>query len=168
MFAIKITRSAVSPQFDPEDCSVAEAIETIYPHELGCIARMYWQGFSIGLNGLMIAGIYNDIVKMLMFAKSEAHMFRGSFLDTGMTAVWDIERITDHLTISATWTTATNVIGPNGIKAETAALRALPALVVSTTAFVQAWECVLRLIKEDLIVAGYDNALKNFTYLDTF
>jgi hypothetical protein len=119
-----------------------------------------WNGHAIFLDGIMLADIYNDVVHMLLCVQSGQEKFMISFLDTGFTAMWHFDVDGDAISIDARWT---SVCGRDEGTAEK--VRAANVLHTTKSSLVKSWTEVLKVVKEDLLRAGYDSRLDGFDYL---
>jgi len=147
---------------DKEDTTVSEAISTIYKSDEDWMLTIYWFEHELLLDGIMIGDIYNDLIKMLQSLQANEQVFTVSFLDSGFTAIWNIELENDQLTIDARWTTVTSKDPQTREK-----IRKLPVLRLQKNDFVDNWNRLLSIVKEDLLSTGYSNQLKGFEYLDS-
>ena len=159
---LSIKRPSKLSKRDKEDTTVSEAISTIYKSDEDWMLTIYWFEYELLLDGIMIGDIYNDLVKMLKSLQANEQVFTVSFLDSGFTAIWNIELENDQLTIDARWTTVTSKDPQTSEK-----LRKLPVLRLQKNDFVDNWNRLLSIVKEDLLSTGYSNQLKGFEYLDS-
>ncbi len=163
MFKIIATKPLKLGKFDEEDTTVSETIETLYKYD--DVLTIVWNHFSIVLKGHSLASIYNDIIYMLEFVKMGENKFSNTFLDPSFTARWESELINNDIKITAFWTDIENY-GSESRSVEK--LREVSnTIIVNQQDFIDSWENLLKIIKEDLIKAGYDNTLDGFEYLDT-
>ena len=157
-----INRPSKLSNRDKEDTTVSEAISTIYKSDEDWMLTIHWLEYELLLDGIMIGDIYNDLVKMLKSIQANERAFTVFFLDSGFTAAWNIEVENDQLAIDARWTTVTSKDPQTCEK-----LRELAVLRLQKSDFIDNWNRLLSIVKEDLLASGYSNQLKGFEYLDS-
>lgn len=164
MFEIVTEGKSSLRNFDLEDSTVAEAISTVYKNDDVFKIYLNWNGFYIPLDGVSFSNIYNDVIHMLESIEMGEIKFSNTFLDSCFTAKWESELINNNIKITAFWTDIASY-GKENTTVEK--LREVSnTVLVSQQDFVTNWKNLLRVIKEDLIRAGYDSALDGFEYLD--
>lgn len=147
-----------------EDSTVAEAISTIYPNDNSFIIYFNWNGFYIPLDGISFSSIYNDVIDMLESIEMGEKKFSNTFFDSCFTARWESELIHDNIKVIAFWTDIASFGRPDTTVQK---LREVSnTIIVNQQNFINSWESLLKIIKEDLIKAGYDNKLDGFEYLE--
>lgn len=146
---------------DKKDVTVSEAIHTIYKRDEEWMFTLDWNGVEFLFDGIMISNIYKDVIGLLIALNRNVPGFKISFLDSGCTAVWDMELNGEELNIDARWTTVTS----NNDRA-LEKLREMEGLTVQKTDFMVPWKTLLSQVKKDLLKAGYTNRLEGFEYLE--
>lgn len=151
--------------FDPQDTEVKDAIYTIYCNDDDFMIFINWNGFKIPMDGVGFSQIYNDVIIMLEELEEECNKFSINFLDSGLTAIWNFTIEDSLVAVDADWID----IASYGFKNTTVEeLDKKPKSVkMCKLDFINEWNSLLKIIKEDLLRAGYSNDLEGFEYLDS-
>ena len=161
MFRIKINNEVLLGQIDSDDETVAEAIYSTYSDYTYDISLM-WNDFVILLDRRGdISDIYNDITLMLGALKRNESTLSVSFLSSTFTAKWYIHVESENLRILPKWLTVA-FSGQQPYDNEENNI-----LIVPMVDFINEWDGLLRVIKDDLIKVGYGEDLEGFYYLTT-
>lgn len=161
MFIIKITNEVLIGKIDPDDETVSEAIFSTYSDYTYDILLM-WNELVIPLDRRGdLSEIYNDIVFMLDSLKKNKRDFIVSFLSSTFTAKWHIQFEGEFLKISPKWITVT-FSGK-----QPSDNQKMNRLLVRKIDFINEWNALLKVIKQDLTRVGYNKNLKGFDYLNT-
>ena len=161
MFRIKINNNVLLGKIDYDDETVAEAIHSTYP-DYSYDISLWWNDFVIPLDRRGdISEMYNDIIFMLNALKRNEKELSISFLSSTFTAKWYIQVESENLRILPKWITIEfSNHQPCDNKEGT-------ILIVPTLEFINEWNNLLRIIKNDLIKVGYSENLEGFNYLKT-
>lgn len=161
MFKIKINNEVLLGEIDKNDETVAEAIFSTYSDYTYDIS-LIWNNFIIPLDRRGdISDMFNDIIFMLSSLKRNERTLSVSFLSSTFTAKWCIEVEAENLRISPKWITAV-FSGQQPSDNE-----AVNTLIVSRVDFINEWDNLLKIIKDDLIKVGYGQNLEGSCYLAT-
>jgi len=161
MFRIKINNDVLLGGIDDDDETVAEAIYSTYSDYTYDIS-LVWNNFIIPLDRRGdISEMYNDIVLMLNALKRNESAVSVSFFSSMFTAKWCIHVEDENLEISPKWITVSfSGQQPCGNEKSN-------ALAVPIVDFINEWDDLLRVIKDDLMKVGYGEDLEGFYYLTT-
>ncbi|MET3035877.1 hypothetical protein ABXT08_07245 [Chryseobacterium sp. NRRL B-14859] len=163
MFEITITKKVITKKkADFEDITVSEAISTIYNYSKDFIIFINWNGFKLPIDGVGFSQIYNDIIIMLEELE-EGCDFSVNFLDSGFTAIWKFTTKGHFIDVEAEWVD----IASYGYEKTTIEEleKVSNVITVNKREFIKEWNSLLKIIKDDLINAGYDETLDGFEYL---
>lgn len=162
LFRVELHRSEALRPRDPDDSTVAEAIESIYPHEAFVRIRLTVDAsVQLPVSG-GVSDIYNDLATMLTRLEIGDVPFDTSFLCSCFTAKWSVsESAGGELHVRTSWT---SVIGDHdGREIRDAAFNEIvPQLVVRKDEFIDAWRGLLSTLERDLLAAGYGSELAGF------
>lgn len=161
MFRIKINNEVSLGKIDYDDETVCEAIHSTYP-EYHYDISLIWNDFVIQLDRRGdISEMYNDIIRMLNALKRNEKDFSISFLSSTFTAQWSIHVESENLRILPKWITVSfSDLQPYDNQQNS-------ILIVPTVEFINEWNNLLKIIKDDLIKVGYNENLEDFYYLKT-
>ena len=164
MFKIITEGKAIPGNYDLEDQDTSEAIYSIYKADYDFMIFICWNGFHIPMDGSSLSQIYNDVVDMLEFIAMGEQDFWISFLDTGFTAVWYFSVKNEEIKIKAEWT---DIAPYHYENRRVENLREVSDIVmINKNSFINEWNNLLRIVKNDLVSVGYDNHLERFDYLN--
>lgn len=158
MFEIQIQQDRVLNNCNPNDKTISEAIATIYPlyeNEL----KIIWNDliFVLDFNS-DLSIIFNDILYLIDDLDSKQETFNASFLSNSYTAKWEFERKSD--TIIVVPSIYQGYVLWNGEFIEQRNLESIQSeLRIHERDFKTPWIQLLKVIKSDLIQAGYDFVL---------
>jgi hypothetical protein len=163
-FRIEIESFHTQTDYDPEDTTVSEAIETVYREGPGVRIHM-GPGTWVSLPTYGgISDIYSYIVRMLTRIEVGVYPFDIYFLSSGFTTIWSFHESAGILTILISWTAVNGVF--NGRSVMNAQFNdVVPQLVIEKELFVNEWQGLLRKVKCNLLSAGYANRLSDFEYM---
>ncbi|RKO81924.1 hypothetical protein C5E04_03660 [Pectobacterium parmentieri] len=161
MFRIKTNNEVLLGKIDNDDETVAEAIYSTYSDYTYDISLM-WNNFVIPLDRRGdISDMYNDITLMLSSLKRNESTLLVSFLSSTFTAKWRIQVESENLRILPKWITVAFSGQQHSDNEEN------NTLIVPIVDFINEWDDLLRVIKDDLIKVGYGEDLEGFYYLTT-
>ncbi|MEJ5102671.1 hypothetical protein [Chryseobacterium sp. MYb328] len=164
MFKIEFKVTKKLGKIDIEDISVSEAIWSIYPNDDENVIITFGN-YLIHLDKRGdIAGMYNDIIRMLKCLNENNSEFLTSFLSSGFTVYWNFKKEENSITITPTWFSAGLKHRETDLFVEHVREVNFP-ITVTTDVFISEWHKFLKNIKEDLLKVGYTEDLENFEYL---
>jgi len=164
MFEITIKGKKRKRNADFEDTTVTEAISTIYNSSSDFLIFINWNGFKLPMDGIGFSQIYNDIIIMLEYLEEERD-FYVNFLDSGLTAIWKFTVKGDFIDVEAEWIDIASYGFENTTIEELE--RVSNIITVNKKKIIDEWNSLLKIIKIDLINAGYNDNLEGFEYLRT-
>ncbi|UHO40157.1 hypothetical protein H5J24_09250 [Chryseobacterium capnotolerans] len=162
MFEIRTKGKASLDNLSVTDSSVSEALNTIYTHDYDFMIFINWNGFKIPMDGVSFSQIYNDVIIMLEELEEE-YDFSVNFLDTGLTAVWSFTIEGDFLKVEAKWVDIASYGYENTTVEELEKVSNI--VVINKNKFINEWDNLLRIVKDDLLNTGYNGDLVGFEYL---
>ncbi|GEN76890.1 hypothetical protein [Chryseobacterium hagamense] len=163
MFEIIIKEKAKIEKLDSNDFDITEAIYSIYKNGKFMIF-INWNGFYIPMNGSTLSQIFDDIIEMLeALLDIESNNFSVNFLDSCFTAVWEFSKENENIKIKSEWIE----IAPYNLKNITIEeLNKVSNIVkINKVDFIRKWDFLIKIIKDDLIISGYDIDLEGLEYL---
>lgn len=160
MFNIRTKDGIVYKTKDMEDCSVSEALETIYENYPGAVAELEWNNCVIPLLGHSIGSIYNSITHLLSCMKDGIMNGTENFLDNTFTAKWKFQIKNDSITIESYWLDV--ICTKDYLNGE------VSVISCKKDDFINEWNKLLLNIKKDLVINGYNTSLEGFEYLDKY
>lgn len=163
MFEIRTKGKASLDSLRITDSSVSEALNTIYTHDYDFMIFINWNGFNIPMDGVGFSQIYSDIIMMLEELEEE-YNFSINFLDTGFTAVWNFTTEGDFLKVEAEWVDIASYGYENTTVEELEKVSNI--VTINKSKFMNEWNSLLKIVKTDLLKAGYKNTLEGFEYLE--
>ncbi|MGE8512462.1 MAG: hypothetical protein ACN6N7_07145 [Chryseobacterium culicis] len=164
MFKIITKGKAMLGSYDPEAQDTSEAIYTIYKADYDFMIFICWNGFHIPVDGSSLSQIYSDVVNMLEFIKIGEHDFWVSFLGSCFTAVWYFSIKNEEIEIKAEWT---DIAPYHYENRRVENLREVSdVVIINKNNFINEWDNILRMIKNDLLSVGYNSRLEGFYYLN--
>lgn len=164
MFEIRTKGKASLDNLRATDSNVSEALNTIYTNDYDFMIFINWNGFKIPMDGVSFSQIYNDVIIMLEELEEE-YDFSVNFLDTGLTAVWSFTTEGDFLKVKAKWVDIASYGYENTTLEELEKVSNI--VIINKSKFMNEWNSLLRIVKADLLKAGYKNTLEGFEYLET-
>ncbi len=166
MFEIKTKgKKIILKESDPEDIEVREAIYTIYNGDYSFMILINWNNFEISMDGVSFSQIYDDVVNMLEFINLCEEKFSISFLDSCFTTRWHFSIKDEIIKVVADWIDIASY-GNENITLENLK-KVSDTIIINKNDFKKEWNNLLKIIKQDLISAGYDDRLEGFEYLHT-
>lgn len=165
MFEIEIIKKRIiKKNADFEDTTVSEAISTIYNYSDDFLIFISWNGFKLPMDGVSFSQIYNDVIIMLEGLEEKCD-FTVNFLDTGLTAIWNFTNKGDFVNIEAEWVDIASYGYENTTIEELKKIS--NTIMVNKKEFMNQWNSLLKIIKNDLLEVGYKDSLEGFEYLRT-
>lgn len=163
MFQIITKGKANLNSLDSKDTEVREAIYTIYNNDNSFMIFINWNGFKIPMDGVGFSQIYNDVIIMLE-ELDEEYEFSVNFLDTSLTAIWELIIEEDYIKIDAKWIDIASYGYENTTVEELEKVSNI--VIVNKRKFMNEWNNLLKMVKNDLLSVGYSNNLQGFEYLN--
>lgn len=163
MFEIITKGKSSLKALDLEDSDTKEAIGTVYYNDYNFKIFINWNGFLIPMDGTSFSQIYNDVVLMLELIEFDEKEFSINFLDSCFTVIWSFSVEKDMLKIEAKWVN----IAPYGYENTTVEEleKVSNIVVINKNEFINEWDNLLRIVKDDLLNTGYNDDLEGFEYL---
>ena len=148
--------------FDPEDTTLDEAIETAFALTAED-AVMAWRGILIPLNyKYEVSELVGDAISILKaVVANEEGTYRNCWYCNSFLCVWTILWLRDELRVHSDWTDVRHSVDGEPLLPR---LRANPEIHVSRTLFVREWMGLLRKVEECLSAcAASPSVLKPLT-----
>ncbi|MCQ9639368.1 hypothetical protein MP478_08180 [Chryseobacterium sp. WG14] len=164
MFKIITKKEMFLGNLDLEDTTVTEAIYTLYLND-NMMININWNGFVIPMNGSSFSQVYNDVILMLELIMNDEKEFSINFLDSCFTAIWNFSTYDDMIKVEANWIAIASY-GDINVSLENL-YKTSNTLIIKKQNFIEEWNSLLKIIKEDLLKVGYNDTLENFEYLKT-
>ncbi|MDC8100616.1 hypothetical protein [Chryseobacterium rhizosphaerae] len=164
MFKIITKKQMFLGNLDLEDTTVTEAIYTLYLND-NMMININWNGFVIPMNGSSFSQVYNDVILMLELIINDEKEFSINFLDSCFTAIWNFSNYDDMIKVEANWIAIASY-GDINVSLENL-YKTSNTLIIKKQNFIEEWNSLFKIIKEDLLKVGYNDTLDNFEYLKT-
>lgn len=166
MFKIIIKEKAKIEKLDSDDYDIKEAIYSIYKNDDKFMIFINWNDFYIPMNGATLSQIFDDIIEMLEeLLDAESNEFSVNFLDSCFTTVWEISyEDKENIKIKSEWIEIAPFSFENTTVEDLKKISNI--IIVNKDKFIDEWNNLLKIIKYDLLSAGYNNNLNDFEYLN--
>jgi hypothetical protein len=160
MFQLLISNPIALKDMDAEDSTVNEALQTIYPSTKESAVYMKWNNYILQMNlTAEIADVFSDIIKMMeaLVNQQEFSIHWGSNV---FFATWKFAVDDSLLKINAEWTSL------RGAGETLSEIKKVPNhLTINKSDFIKEWLELLRMIKQDLLKAGYTHEMIEDLYV---